>query len=83
MINRLTKILFISLIKFYRYFLSPWLGDNCKYHPTCSSYAVDAIQTYGVFKGGYMTCCRLVRCHPFKSGGYDPVPPPIKKQRKK
>lgn len=64
----------IVLIKTYQYLLSPFLAPCCRYHPSCSSYACEAIQTHGLIKGSYYSLRRLLRCHPFHDGGYDPVP---------
>lgn len=63
----------IGVIKFYQYAISPLMGNNCRFHPTCSQYAKEAFEGYGFFKGGYLTVLRLVKCHPFHPGGYDPV----------
>ena len=63
----------IKLIKIYQKFLSPLLGKNCRFHPTCSQYAIEAISTFGFFKGLYMIIKRVLSCHPFKEGGIDPV----------
>ncbi|MCC6102336.1 MAG: membrane protein insertion efficiency factor YidD [Olegusella sp.] len=65
---------FLSLIKWYRHWISPLLPDSCIYSPTCSEYAMIAISRYGMVKGGWLTFQRLLRCNPFHSGGYDPVP---------
>lgn len=65
----------IGLIKAYQYAISPLLGSNCRFHPTCSSYAEEAFRRFGVIKGGYLTLLRIVKCQPFHSGGYDPVLP--------
>ena len=65
----------IALIKAYQYVISPLLGSNCRFHPTCSSYAEEAFRRFGVIKGGYLTLLRIVKCQPFHSGGYDPVLP--------
>ena len=67
------KKVLISLIKFYRKFISPGKAPCCKFRPTCSQYALDAINKYGAFKGGIMACYRILRCNPFSKGGYDPV----------
>ena len=67
------KTFFISLIKFYKIFLSPFLGANCRYVPTCSDYAIQAIEQKGIIKGIYISCKRVLRCHPFGGSGYDPV----------
>ncbi|MCL2601896.1 MAG: membrane protein insertion efficiency factor YidD [Treponema sp.] len=63
----------LALIRFYQYVISPHFPPCCRYMPTCSAYAYQAIQKYGVFRGSCMALRRLVRCHPFHSGGYDPV----------
>ena len=67
------KILLLSLIKFYRIFLSPLKPPTCRFIPTCSEYAVLAIEKYGVVKGSWLAIKRILRCHPFHPGGYDPV----------
>ena len=64
----------ILLIKAYSYFLSPFLGTNCRFYPSCSSYSCQALKHFGVVKGIYLTSRRLLRCHPWHEGGYDPVP---------
>ncbi|MDT2084835.1 MAG: membrane protein insertion efficiency factor YidD [Planktomarina sp.] len=61
-------------IRAYRLVFSPWVGFNCRYQPTCSAYALEALERHGAFKGGLLTIRRLVRCHPFGGDGYDPVP---------
>lgn len=66
--------LLIGTIRLYQRFLSPWLGQNCRFHPTCSQYAVEAIAKYGAVVGAYYALRRILRCHPFCAGGYDPVP---------
>ena len=68
------KQVFLLLIKFYRVFLSPLKPPSCRYIPTCSEYALIAIEKYGALKGGLMAVKRVLRCHPFHKGGYDPVP---------
>ena len=65
----------IKLIKVYQYMISPLLGNNCRYSPSCSEYMLNAIEQYGVLKGFLMGTKRLLRCGPWGSGGYDPVPP--------
>ena len=67
------KRLLIVLIRFYKAAISPWLGANCRFTPTCSTYAIDAIEKYGAFKGTGMAAWRILRCNPFCKGGYDPV----------
>ncbi len=67
------KLILIYMIKFYRKFISPLTPPSCIYYPTCSAYALEAVTKYGFFKGGYMSVKRLLRCHPYAQGGYDPV----------
>jgi len=69
------KWLLIAPIKAYRYLLSPWLGQSCRFTPTCSAYAIEAIETWGSLKGLWLSVRRLGRCHPWCNGGSDPVPP--------
>ncbi len=68
------KRLLLIVIKFYQYFISPFTGSNCRYYPTCSAYAVEAVEKYGSLKGAFLTAKRILRCHPFHAGGFDPVP---------
>ena len=68
------KFLLLALVKFYRNFISPLLPPSCRYVPTCSEYALIAIEKYGAIKGGWLSLKRILRCHPFHEGGYDPVP---------
>ncbi len=68
------KKLVIIFIKFYQYSISPLLGRNCRYYPTCSAYAVEAVEKYGSLKGTALAIKRILRCHPFHAGGFDPVP---------
>lgn len=68
------KQLFIWLIKGYRIFISPLFPPTCRFQPTCSMYAMEAIERFGVFRGSWMATKRILRCHPFHPGGYDPVP---------
>ena len=63
-----------GMVWFYRYAVSPFLGAKCRFEPTCSAYAEEALQAYGAFKGCWFICKRIVRCHPFGGSGYDPVP---------
>lgn len=65
----------IAPIRFYRYFISPWVGQSCRFTPTCSSYMEQAIRTHGAGRGLWLGTKRLCRCHPFSAGGHDPVPP--------
>ena len=64
----------IAWMKFWRAFVSPLYGDVCKFHPTCSAYALESLESHGAVKGSVLTIRRLVRCHPWSLGGYDPVP---------
>ena len=73
--RRLAVGLIVRLIKAYQYAISPLLGSNCRFHPSCSHYAEEAFRRFGVLKGGYLTLLRIVKCQPFHSGGYDPVLP--------
>lgn len=66
--------IFIILIKLYQYLLSPLLGAQCRYTPTCSQYGMEAIKKYGAFKGGWLTLKRIARCNPWGGHGHDPVP---------
>ena len=67
--------LLIFFITCYQVCLSPFLGNHCRFHPNCSTYARDAIATHGAIKGSYLALRRLARCHPWHEGGVDPVPP--------
>ncbi len=69
----LQKIL-TGIVLGYRWFLSPWLGSACRFTPTCSAYALEALQQHGAGHGSYLTVHRLARCHPWCAGGHDPVP---------
>ena len=64
----------LGLIRFYQRAISPLLPPACRYYPTCSAYGYEAIQSYGVWRGSLLALRRLARCHPFRPGGYDPVP---------
>ena len=68
------QFVLVRLIKFYRYVISPWVGHHCRFYPTCSSYALDAIERFGALRGSYLTIIRLSKCHPWHEGGLDPVP---------
>lgn len=61
-------------VKAYRLIFSPWVGHNCRYQPTCSAYALEALEKHGAFKGGWLAARRILRCHPWGKSGYDPVP---------
>ncbi len=64
----------IQLLRFYRLAISPWLGANCRFDPSCSSYAIEALQVHGILKGTGLAIRRIARCHPWGGAGYDPVP---------
>ncbi len=64
----------ITLIRGYRLFLSPWLGSSCRFEPTCSVYAIQALSEHDTLKGSYLTLKRIARCHPWCVGGHDPIP---------
>jgi len=68
------KRLLIGLLRAYQYAVSPLLGRSCRFFPTCSDYAIEAIGRYGAIKGSYLAARRVLRCHPWHPGGYDPVP---------
>jgi uncharacterized protein len=65
----------VNLIRGYQYLLSPWLGNNCRFQPSCSEYAISAIEQHGVGRGLWLAARRIGRCHPWGSSGHDPVPP--------
>lgn len=65
----------VLLIRAYKLLISPLLGHRCRFYPSCSSYAIEALKVHGLFKGLMLTARRLVRCGPWNPGGYDPVPP--------
>jgi putative membrane protein insertion efficiency factor len=64
----------VAVVEFYRRFISPLKPATCRFYPTCSAYALEAIKKYGAAKGGWLALKRIGRCHPFNPGGYDPVP---------
>lgn len=64
----------IFLVRIYQKAVSPWLGPNCRYQPTCSAYMIEALKKHGLFKGFYLGCRRILGCHPWGGSGYDPVP---------
>lgn len=74
MLRWLVGKIFIALIRIYQWSISPILGQNCRYTPTCSQYSVEAINKHGAFKGGWLALKRILSCHPWGGNGYDPVP---------
>ncbi len=77
MANTVSKALawpLIQLVRLYRIAISPWLGGNCRFDPTCSNYAIEALQDHGILKGSWLAVRRIGRCHPWGGSGYDPVP---------
>lgn len=67
--------LLVALVTLYRWFVAPVLGANCRYDPSCSAYAVEALRRHGAWRGGWLALRRIARCHPWGGCGYDPVPP--------
>lgn len=72
--RRVIRWLLLALLRFYQRFISPLLGQRCRFYPSCSRYAAQAIAHHGAARGSYMAVCRLARCHPGCEGGHDPVP---------
>jgi len=68
------------IIRAYQYLLSPFVGQHCRFHPTCSEYAITAVNRFGVLRGGWLAIRRISRCHPWQAGGVDPVPEKIPTQ---
>ncbi|MCP5125097.1 MAG: membrane protein insertion efficiency factor YidD [Gammaproteobacteria bacterium] len=75
------RAILIALLRIYQLFISPLLGNHCRFYPSCSQYAREAIEQYGVLRGGWLAIRRLLRCHPWQPGGVDPVPEPFPKDR--
>ena len=75
-LSRLPQNVLISLVKAYRLLISPSLGSNCRFEPSCSAYSLQALGQHGAVTGSYLTLRRVARCHPWCDGGHDPVPPP-------
>jgi uncharacterized protein len=78
----LLQKMLVGVVQAYRWFLSPWLGSACRFSPTCSAYALEALQRHGAGHGSYLAARRLVRCHPWCDGGHDPVPTAAQKTEK-
>lgn len=74
MIKRFLTAFLVFLIRGYQLVLSPWLGRRCRFHPSCSEYALEALQRHGLWKGFWLALRRIGSCHPWHAGGFDPVP---------
>ncbi len=81
-VKKVFSFIFLVLIRFYQYVISPFTSASCRYTPTCSQYAAKAIQVHGPFRGGWMALRRISSCHPWGGSGYDPVPPAKGKEEK-
>jgi len=68
------KVVLIAALRAYKYLVSPWLGTRCRFYPSCSDYAVEALRKHGLLKGLRLAVWRVLRCHPWNDGGHDPVP---------
>jgi len=75
MLNKVLTFPIVVLIKFYQLAISPFLGKNCRYNPTCSHYTLEALKVHGLLKGSWLAMKRIASCHPWGGEGYDPVPP--------
>lgn len=73
-LKRIPVSVLITLVRAYRLLLSPWLGNGCRFEPTCSRYSLEALEQHGAAMGSYLTLRRIARCHPWCDGGHDPVP---------
>ena len=81
MINKIVTFPFVLLIRGYQLIVSPLLGSNCRFMPTCSEYALESLKSYGLIKGTFLTIKRIGKCHPWGSHGYDPLPTKIEKNK--
>ena len=82
MISRLFILPFIFLIRVYQLMISPIIGSNCRYLPTCSEYSIESFKSFGLIKGLYLTIKRIGKCHPLGGHGYDPIPSTIERNKK-
>jgi len=73
-VKRLGEAAGVAVIRFYQHWISPYTPPSCRFYPSCSEYASQAVERYGLAQGGWLALRRLLRCHPFHLGGYDPVP---------
>ena len=73
-VSALPRLVLVLVVRGYQVAISPLLPPACRYHPTCSQYAVEALERYGALRGGWLALRRILRCHPFRPGGFDPVP---------
>ena len=80
MTNRIITYILISCIKFYQLFVSPIIGHNCRYLPTCSEYTINCLQQFGLIKGIFFSLKRISKCHPWGGEGYDPIPKKIEEK---
>lgn len=80
-ITQITRQIAVLPLQLYRLAISPFLGQRCRFYPSCSRYAEQAVKTHGFLRGSYLSVRRLLRCHPLHTGGIDEVPPCIKKKR--
>ena len=81
MINRIFTLPLIIFIKFYQLFVSPIIGQNCRYLPTCSEYTIECLKKFGLIKGTFLSFKRISKCHPWGSHGYDPIPNNLEKKQ--
>ena len=72
--EKIIKYIILKFLRFYQIFISTFTRPSCRFYPTCSEYAYQAFESYGVFRGFYLTVKRILKCHPFHPGGYDPLP---------
>ena len=80
MLSRIVILPVIILIRCYQFLISPIIGSNCRFMPTCSEYAMGSLKTHGLIKGSYLTIKRIGKCHPWGSHGYDPIPTKMDKK---
>ena len=81
MLNKIVTFPLILLIRGYQFIISPMLGSNCRFMPTCSEYATESLKEYGLIKGTFLTIKRIGKCHPWGSHGYDPIPTKMEKSK--